>query len=646
MSSYSTWLAQLNNNLLASYLAATKNQGADNEDDLGVSIQLSDDGNSILFIEEDGDIFYSEKTGTNTYSTSQIDSSDLTSIFNSATFSNYSSSLEELSDYSDYITDSTDSSTTTSSISDTYTHEDGTGSTTERVQALTENISVPDASKFKDDDGNISRDSIQSWLDKNGLSDSDAVDGGFNVDDVLTFYSIDTDEASLELYYHLLANEAWLDSDASGDNTVDGKLSAKEIQDFYSTRFGVDLTESTTVSMQAVKDWQKANEDVGNDYHDQFTYVALDNFADVYEQYTAKSSNTGVADYKYEDYTLSSSNFSTAAKISNVLDSLKSADDYEFEFTMSSSVKVTDVNTGDTVKLASGETYTITNVTSNYVTIDVDGEEVKVKRSTSSNSSFESLCAGAIKSATYSADSKITSSSSSSSSDDDYKYEDYTLSSSNFSTSTKISNVLNNLKSAGDYEFEFTMSSSVKVTDANTGDTVKLANGETYTITNVTSNYVTIDVDGEEVKVKRGSSSSSSFESLCAGAIKSATYSADTKITSSSSSSSSTNGTYSNYTMSSRSVSDIESIIDNLQSSSSYEASITISNKNWFDEDGNTVLSVGDYDITKITSSYVYLTDEDGNQYKISRGTDEYDFEWYCSKKNSASKTVLNAEYD
>ncbi len=765
---------KFNQKLIESYLKQTEKEGVENEstDDTSILQGLLNQ-DEALFFEGDGDIFYTTKSGNN-YITELLEAEDAQNILNSNNFNDYDIDVDNwINDIKTSATQMTYSNVknilSTTQNDTTSTHRDGTGSTQSRLDALSETVAnIPGASTFKDENGDISRDKIQEWLDENNYSTSENVEGGFNVDDILTYYSHSEATSSAErMYYHLLANEAWLDSGAYGNNEVDGKLSSKEIQNFYQDRFGIDvLSGEGYITESMVDKWREANKAVGNDLHDELTYVGVDNLTRVYDQYISKAADLSDSDssyryndrtlsssnfnssskisnvldnlkntkdfeatiemnedvelydeysddyvtlsdgekyeitkvegdyvyidvdgdtikvkrgtssdgfenkcrnaieemiysaddrilsssvsspsYEYNDRTLSSSNFNTSSKISNVLDNLKNTKDFEATIEMNEDVELYDENSNDYVTLSDGEKYEITKVSGSYVYIDVDGETIKVKRGTSS-SGFENKCRNAIEEMIYSADSKI-SSSSVSSSNSSYKYEDRTLSSSNFSTSSKISNVLDNLKNTSDFEATIEMNEDVELYDENSDDYVTLSDGEKYEITKVSGSYVYIDVDGETIKVKRGTSSSG-FENKCRNAIEEMIYSADSKISSSSvssSSSSSSSTSYNNYSLKNRTADDVEKMLDNMQNSDDYEGTITISNKNWFDEDGKTYLSVGEYEISNITSNYVYLTDEDGNSYKIPRGTDEYEFEWYCSKENTESTTRFTGSY-
>ena len=644
---------KFNQKLIESYLKQTEKEGVENEstDDTSILQGLLNQ-DEALFFEGDGDIFYTTKSGNN-YITELLEAEDAQNILNSNNFNDYDIDVDNwINDIKTSATQMTYSNVknilSTTQNDTTSTHRDGTGSTQSRLDALSETVAnIPGASTFKDENGDISRDKIQEWLDENNYSTSENVEGGFNVDDILTYYSHSEATSSAErMYYHLLANEAWLDSGAYGNNEVDGKLSSKEIQNFYQDRFGIDvLSGEGYITESMVDKWREANKAVGNDLHDELTYVGVDNLTRVYDQYISKAADLSDSDssYRYNDRTLSSSNFNSSSKISNVLDNLKNTKDFEATIEMNEDVELYDEYSDDYVTLSDGEKYEITKVEGDYVYIDVDGDTIKVKRGTSSDG-FENKCRNAIEEMIYSADDRILSSSVSSPS---YEYNDRTLSSSNFNTSSKISNVLDNLKNTKDFEATIEMNEDVELYDENSNDYVTLSDGEKYEITKVSGSYVYIDVDGETIKVKRGTSSSG-FENKCRNAIEEMIYSADSKISSSSvssSSSSSSSTSYNNYSLKNRTADDVEKMLDNMQNSDDYEGTITISNKNWFDEDGKTYLSVGEYEISNITSNYVYLTDEDGNSYKIPRGTDEYEFEWYCSKENTESTTRFTGSY-
>ena len=874
--------------ILNSYKKQTKEEGKVNLTDYKYSVQHNAATNKTVFREQDNDTFLTELDDKGNYVTRQINEDELTEIL-----------LEDGNFEAEIAKTSYAAPVSAKQVE----HKAGTGSTKERVEALSKLVKNSNINQFKNENG-VSRSDIQKWLDNQGLSNNTSVDGGFNVDDVLQYYSSNSSGAD-EIYYHLLANEAWIDKNATGNNTVNGKISKQEIENFVSQRFGnIDLEAGEQVSSSKFNSWKNANIAGGNDAHNKFSlndlnsYLnrnydggsnndidsseirlgygarALDevgkittlldeiqdencestlklkyprtvynssnravslNIKDTYEivdvqdkyitlniddenvkikrgegekgfekncfgaideiavittvggfdvDFDKSNSNNRYDDDDYEsnnrydddDYryksTLYSSDLDTTSEIKNLLNDLKSEGDFNATFTMNQNVNVYD-NYGDKIKLANGQSYDILEVSSSYVTIDVDGEEIKVKRgTTSSTKGFEYLCQDAIKKAIINADTKFSSFATENDddddrySDDDYRY-DTTLVSSKLDTTSEIKNTLDNLKSSAEYNASVEMKDDVKVYDEY-GDRITLSDGETYDIVNVEKNYITLDVDGEEVRVKRGTTlSSKGFEYLCQDAIEEARINADERITntakstsftyssrtinsssldtknevknvlnnlqdagnykaniyfdddikmydeftnknvnfdsneaynivkvtddyvyldvegtnvkiergtsssqfetkcadminkivysanktisttsSSSNSSSSINGTkYTNVSLANYKPSQVANILDNVQDYD-MDAFIEISKKYWFDEDSSPFVPVGEYEITKVTNSYVTIENEDGEEYRIPRGDDEeYTFEWYASKENKQGSTTKITTY-
>ena len=184
--------------------------------------------------------------------------------------------------------------------------------------------------------------------------------------------------------------------------------------------------------------------------------------------------------------------------------------------------------------------------------------------------------------------------------------------------------------------------------DEFTNKNVNFDSNEAYNIVKVTDDYVYLDVEGTNVKIERGTSSSQ-FETKCADMINKIVYSANKTISttsSSSNSSSSINGTkYTNVSLANYKPSQVANILDNVQDYD-MDAFIEISKKYWFDEDSSPFVPVGEYEITKVTNSYVTIENEDGEEYRIPRGDDEeYTFEWYASKENKQGSTTKITTY-
>ncbi len=516
-----TW----NPNMDTSYRHKSKEVGTPNDNgkySYDVYKNTQDEDKDAIFVEDDGDIFYTYKD-SNAYRTDLIDEGVMDALMKGYSYDkakNYSSSDSGETSY-------------------TNGHQDGTGSTQERVNALRSALTTSQLSTLRNkaaiNDNSVDRDSIYKWLEKNGFADSNAVDGGFNVDDVLeymsTYYNGYGD--GNEIFYHLLANEAYLSSynPQSANNPVNGKLSQTEMKNFFEQREFDEATLSA-ITNSNTNAWKSSNEDVGSTVHNRFT---TQDVIDFYNKY------------------------------------------------------------------------------------------YKNKNSSSSSSSSSKY-------------------------DDDYTYNNKTISSSSLDTKEEVQNMLNNLKSAGNFEASMTLDSKISVYNSN-GTKVSVPKGE-YQITNVTSNVVTIeDEDGKTYKLQRGTTSGY-FEYVSAynNAIDEVVYSADKKISTTSSSSSSsyssnTNGaTFNNYVLSNqynrKTPEQIESYFDNIKKADDFELTLTVSDKYWFDEDHGTVLPTGQYSITKVTGSYVYLEDKNGNEYQIRRGTDEYEFEWYCSYRTQNTSTV------
>ncbi len=645
-----------NRKLMQAYLNAADTKGVKNNDNTKL-LQLSNDTeDEAIFAESDGDIFHVKYDDSKQdYSVSSINMSQAKKLLSAGDYAQYEKIEDEYSDLEGWIksVSASDNDIALASESETVpVHRDGTGSSLERVEALGSTVEkLPTTQMFKDKNGNISRDKIQAWLDDNGYSSDTTVEGGFNVDDVLAYFS-NTKYGEEKLYYHLLANEAWLDKGATGNNKIDGKLSNAEVKNFYFDRFGIDVTDNQTVSISQVEKWREDNKEVGSTLHKDFTYVSLDNFTRSYGQFTYKANDGHTYDddfdydydndFRYNDRKLNYNSFSTADKISNVLDNLKNAGDYEATIEMKKNVSLKDLNEGKNVILYDGESYDITRITNSYVFLNVDGKEIKVARG-SSSSSFEGKCKNAIENLIYSANKTISSNSSNNENDDDYRYNEKVLSYSNFDSSTKISNILDKFVNNQNYEASIEMKKNVSLKNEINGKNVVLYDGETYDITNVTSSYVYLNVDGQRVKVARGNSSSS-FENKCRNAIDNMVYSSD-KLISSSPSGSSSNGNYSNYSLNNSTAEQVENIMDKIQANGDSTASLSISTKNWFRENGKTLVPVGNYEIT-VNDDYVKMKDSDGNIYKIPRGTDEYCFEWYCSKENKSSLNKITTDFD
>ena len=636
--------------LFESYMQATANRGVKNTEDLEYSQIMSKDGLQALFTENDGDIFYSKyDDDTNISETRYISQESAQKLLKSGSFG-------DIEDLNDAYQNEINALYSNSSNSNSY-HKAGTGSSQARIDVFQDLVpKLPSLNTFQNEDGTMSRQKIQEWLDDNGYSSTDKVDGGFNVDDVFAYLSTTRSQNHEKLYFHLLANEAWLDKGADGDNDVDGYLSNQEVYNFYNDRFGIDITNKENITNSQAHDWQDANKAVGSTLHENYNYVGLYNFADkYYSKYTTErkdddsyTSNKYDGDYRYENNKISKQSLNSTTEISNFLNNLQKTGDYEASIKMDDDVELYDVNSKSYITLDNGKKYDITKITGTHVFLDVDGETVKVKRGNSSTG-FEGACKNAIQSALYSADKKISTSSSSSTSNnyDDYRYENRRLSSINFNSATKVSNILDNLKNEGNFEASVEMQKDVSLYDMNSQKYVKLYDGDKYDITKITNSYVYLDVDGKEVKVKRGTTQDG-FENRCKNAIDNMVYSADNTISSSktNNTTSNTNTNYNNHSLKSSTPERVKSLIDRLQNADSFKASISISNKNWFDEDSKTILSVGDYEIKMVTSKYVLIEDEYGEEYKIPRGTDEYGFEWYCSKENTQSTSRFTAEID
>ncbi len=762
--------SELELKILNSYKNQTKIDGKANQKDYKYAVQHNAATNKTIIREQDNDTFLTELDDSGNYVTRLVDEDELTEIM-----------LEDSSFENEIAQTSYVAPKSTKQVE----HKAGTGSTKERVDALSKLVKRSEINQFQNENG-VSRNDIQKWLDDNGLSENTSVDGGFNVDDVLQYYS-NNSSGTYEIYYHLLANEAWIGKNADGNNKVDGKISQTEVKNFVKERFGVDVTKTEFVQKEEFNQWKEANIAVGSEFHQKFSLDDMRKFVNYYYDYPSPDSDNNSSnsnnnnnnnnryddddDYRYTS-TLYSSSLDTASEVKNLLNNLKEEGDYNAKFTMNKNVNVYD-NYGDKIKLANGETYEILDVSSSYVTIDVDGEKIKVKRgTTSSTKGFEYLCQNAIKKAIINADTKFSSSAttnnnnSNDDNDDDYRY-DTTLSSSKLDSTTEIKNTLDNLKSTAEYSASIEMKDDVKVYDEY-GDKITLSDGETYDIVNVEKSYITLDVDGEEIRIKRGTTSSSKgFEYLCQKAIEEAKINADERITnsaksssytysrtissssldtknevknvlnnlqdaekykasiyfeddikmydeftnknvnfdsdeaysivkvtddyvyldvdgtnvkiergssssqfeakcadminkitysaneiisttsSSSNSSSSINGTkYTNVSLANYKPEQVSNILDNIQDDD-MEASIVISNKYWFDEDSSPYVPVGEYEITKVTNSYVIMENEDGEEYKIPRGDDEeYTFEWYASKENKqGSITRITTDY-
>ncbi|MBQ2984600.1 MAG: hypothetical protein IJD57_07385 [Candidatus Gastranaerophilales bacterium] len=754
--------------ILNSYKKQTKEEGKVNLTDYKYSVQHNAATNKTVFREQDNDTFLTELDDKGNYVTRQINEDELTEIL-----------LEDGNFEAEIAKTSYAAPVSAKQVE----HKAGTGSTKERVEALSKLVKNSNINQFKNENG-VSRSDIQKWLDNQGLSNNTSVDGGFNVDDVLQYYSSNS-SGTYEIYYHLLANEAWIGKNADGNNKVDGKISQTEVKNFVKDRFGADVTKTQLVQGEEFNNWKKANIAAGNEFHEKFSLDDMRKFINYYYDYESPDNDNNNRydddyesnnrydddDYRYKS-TLYSSDLDTTSEIKNLLNDLKSEGDFNATFTMNQNVNVYD-NYGDKIKLANGQSYDILEVSSSYVTIDVDGEEIKVKRgTTSSTKGFEYLCQDAIKKAIINADTKFSSSATENDDDDDrYSDDDYryntTLVSSKLDTTSEIKNTLDNLKSSAEYNASVEMKDDVKVYDEY-GDRITLSDGETYDIVNVEKNYITLDVDGEEVRVKRGTTSSSKgFEYLCQDAIEEARINADERITntakstsftyssriinsssldtknevknvlnnlqdagnykaniyfdddikmydeftnknvnfdsneaynivkvtddyvyldvegtnvkiergtsssqfetkcadminkivysanktisttsSSSNSSSSINGTkYTNVSLVNYKPSQVANILDNVQDYD-MDAFIEISKKYWFDEDSSPFVPVGEYEITKVTNSYVTIENEDGEEYRIPRGDDEeYTFEWYASKENKQGSTTKITTY-
>ncbi len=637
--------------ILNSYKKQTKEEGKVNLTDYKYSVQHNAATNKTVFREQDNDTFLTELDDKGNYVTRQINEDELTEI------------LLEDSNFEEEIAKT--SYAAPASVKQTE-HKAGTGSTKERVEALSKLVKNSNINQFKNENG-VSRSDIQKWLDDQGLSDNTSVDGGFNVDDVLQYYSSNS-SGTYEIYYHLLANEAWIGKNADGNNKVDGKISQTEVKNFVKDRFGADVTKIQLVQGDEFNDWKEANIAAGNKFHEKFSLDDMRKFINYYYDYEAPDNDNNNRyddddyesnnrydddDYKYKS-TLYSSDLDTTSEIKNLLNDLKSEGDYNATFTMSQNVNVYD-NFDDKIKLANGETYDILEVSSSYVTIDVDGEEIKVRRGTTSSSKgFEYLCQDAIKKAIINADTKFSSSAIENDDDDDDRYydDDYrydtTLASSKLDTTSEIKNTLDNLKLSAEYNASIEMNNDVKVYDEY-NNKITLSDGETYDIINVEKNYIILDVDGEEVRVKRGTTSSSKgFEYLCQDAIEEAKINADERITNTAKS---TSFTYSSRTISSSSLdtkNEVKNVLNNLQDAGNYKASIYFDDDiKMYDEFTNKNVNFDSneaYSIVKVTDDYVYL-DVEGTNVKIERGTSSSQFETKCADMinkivYSANKTI------
>ena len=447
-----------------SYLQNTKKLGQRNTDDITAKGIFSQDYREALFTESDGDMFHSVyDEASDEYITQLVDSDQAQALLATDNFINGDvvNNIEE-----DLAADTSKTvgaaNTASAAASATTVHQPGTGSSKERIDALSDKTNIKDLfendkSFIYDNNGNVSRDKIQQWLNQNGYSTLSDVDGGFNVDDVLTYYSYNS-VGEEKVKFHLLANEAWLDKGAKGNNAVDGKLSREEIKNFYADKMGINLDETDTVSLAQVEKWKKQNIDAGSDLHSNFTYVGLDNFAANYDQFIDRENNgsynngfntgynNGVNNgfnngfnngynngynngfnngfnsnfstnnnYRYNNNYLSSNNFRTSNRIGSWLDNLMNTGSYQASIEMNKDVRLYDEISRKNVYLYNGQQYNINDISDDYIYLQVGNKEIEVKRGNGSNS-FESRCANAIDNAIYSANMKLPSY------EDDYYY--------------------------------------------------------------------------------------------------------------------------------------------------------------------------------------------------------------------------------